>query len=81
MCIQSCRTFLWGGEGYPTYDGDGICSCVCKDDDWSNLNIFGRASCVPRKAHDVFGWVGLAFSMAALCHVVYQLNQQVNQYS
>ena len=80
MCTQGCRTWLWGGEGDPTYDdGEGQCSCVCNDERWSDHNLLGRASCVPVIAHAIFGWVGLVLSTAALCHVTYHLSRQVSR--
>lgn len=59
------------------YDEEGRCFCVCEDDSWSDLNLLGRASCVPVKAHMIYGWVGLVLSVAALCHAAYQLHRQV----
>ncbi|CAM9175991.1 unnamed protein product, partial [Ectocarpus sp. 12 AP-2014] len=53
------------------------CFCVCEDDSWSNLNILGLASCIPVKAYVIFGWVGLAFSMAALSHAAYHFQRQL----
>ena len=77
MCTQGCRTFLWGGRGSPRYDEEGRCFCVCEDDRWSDLNLLARPSCVPVKAHVIYGWVGLVLSVAALCHAAYQLHRQV----
>lgn len=79
MCTQDCRTWLWGGKGDPTYDGEGQCACVCDDERWSDHNLLGRASCVPVMAHVIFGWAGLALSLAGLCHASYHLNRQVRQ--
>lgn len=79
MCIQDCRTFFWRGAGYAAHDAGGNCFCVCEDDGWSDINILGRASCVPVIAHQVFGWLGLILSTAALFHVVYHLLRQVSQ--
>lgn len=77
MCSQDCRTFLWGGTGVPSQDEEDTCFCVCADDSWSDLNILGGASCVPVKAHHIFGSVGLAISVAALGHAAYHLHRQV----
>ncbi|CAN0110918.1 unnamed protein product [Pylaiella littoralis] len=77
MCVQDCRTFLWGGAGVPMHDAAGRCSCLCEDDSWSDLNILGRASCVPVMTHRIFGWVGLVLSVAALSHAAYSLDRQV----
>lgn len=80
MCVQDCRTFLWGGGGVPTHDdGSGECSCSCEDDSWSDLNIVGRASCVPMMSHRMFGWVGLILSVATLVHALYNLVRQVSE--
>ncbi|CAM9398021.1 unnamed protein product, partial [Pylaiella littoralis] len=49
----------------------------CDDDGWSDLNILGRASCVPVQAHLVFGGAGLVFSVIGLCHAAYHFNRQV----
>lgn len=76
MCDQSC-SFLWGGTGVATHDDDGGCFCVCGNDSWSSLNILGGASCVPVKAHRIFGWVGVAVSVAALGHAAYHLREQL----
>ena len=76
MCLGDCQTFLWGGEGVPTHNG-GQCSCVCQNSSWSNLNLLGRPSCVPVKAHQIFGWAGLAASVVSLAHVIYHLRRQV----
>eukprot|EP00752_Nemacystus_decipiens_P004321 g3946.t1 len=43
----------------------------------SDLNLLGRPSCVPVKAHMIYGWVGLVLSVAALCHATYQLHRQI----
>lgn len=76
-----CRSFLWGGDGI-TNNADGesgaFTSCVCEDDGWSDFNILGRPSCVPTKAHVIFGAVGVISSVAGICHTVYQLNRQVS---
>jgi len=48
MCTENCQTFLWGGSGFPVVNDEAGCSCVCEDKSWSNLNLLGRASCVPR---------------------------------
>lgn len=80
MCIQDCRTWLWGGEGVPTYDnGGGQCYCVCNDERWYDHNLLGRASCVPVVAHAIFGWVGLALPAAAPCHATYELSRQISR--
>lgn len=50
---------------------------MCEDDSWSDLNLLALPSCVPVKAHMIFGWVGVALSVATLCHAAYQLNRQV----
>ncbi len=76
MCTQGCQTFLWGGKGAPSYE-DRACVCVCESDSWSDLNLLALPSCVPVKAHMTFGWVGVALSVATLCHAAYQLNRQV----
>jgi len=34
--------------------------------------------CVPLKAHQIFGWVGLAFSMGLLYQSAYELHRQVS---
>lgn len=80
MCVQDCRTFLWGGTGNPSRDPDGTCFCICDDDGWSAVDILGRASCVPVKTHQVFGWVGLALAAAALSHAAYHLTRQVSHH-
>jgi len=83
MCIQDCQTFLWGGNGLPSYDDRGSylgCWCACEDDSWSDLNLLALPSCVPVKAHMIFGWVGVALSVTTLCHAAYQLNRQVRSY-
>ena len=77
-CTEGCRTLLWEGTGMPEYDSDGSCSCDCDDDRWSDHNALGHPSCVPVKAHLVFGWIGLVLSVAALFHAVYHLRRQVN---
>lgn len=78
LCTGSCRTFLWGGSGVPDMDDEGGCWCDCEDDSWSDLNVLGRPSCVPVKAHLAFGCVGLMLSVAALYHAVYHLRRQVS---
>lgn len=79
MCTENiCSTFVWGGPGYPELDTGGLCSCVCYDGTWSDLNILGRASCVPGAVHTVFGGVGLALSVAVLCHAIYHRRRQVS---
>lgn len=75
MCHHNCRTFLWGGAGVPA---DGGCFCVCDNENWSGLNILGGASCVPVKAHRIFGWAGLAVSVISLGHAAYHLRRQVS---
>lgn len=77
MCQQGCRTFAWGGMGVPTHDGDGGCFCACESDSWSNLNILGLPSCVPVKAHLLFGWFGLVISVVTLSHAAYHFRRQV----
>lgn len=77
MCQQGCRTFIWGGMGVPTHDGDGGCICACENDSWSNRNVLGLASCVPVKAHLLFGWFGLVISVATLSHAAYHFRRQV----
>ena len=77
MCADDCRTFLWVGTGQPKHDTEGRCSCVCEDEGWSDRNIFGSASCVPVRAHQTFGWVGLGVSVGLLCHSAYLLFRQV----
>lgn len=78
-CIQDCQTFLWGGAGIPTMDDDGDCFCVCEDDEWSAYNIIGAPSCVPSRAHLIFGVVGLLATIFTLCHSAHQLNRQVGE--
>lgn len=77
--VQHCQTFLWGGEGVANYDdvNSSDFTCDCEDGVWSDFNILGRPSCVPTKAHLVFGAIGLATSMAGMLHAAYQLNRQV----
>lgn len=60
----------------PTYS-EGKCSCLCDNNSWSNLNLLGRASCVPVNAHQAFCGVAFAVSMASLLHVIYHLRRQV----
>lgn len=83
MCVQSCRTFLWGGTGYPVerFSPDATCSCTCDSDTWVDHNILGESSCVPTKAHVVFGWVGLTLAMLGLTHAIYQLQRQVSLFN
>lgn len=50
---------------------------MCDDGSWSDLNILDSASCVPRKAHLVFGWVGLVLSTTCFCHAAYHRHRQV----
>ncbi|CAM9537409.1 unnamed protein product, partial [Ectocarpus fasciculatus] len=38
--------------------------------------MLGRASCVPKKAHLVFGWVGLVVSVVVLCHAAHHIRRQ-----
>ncbi|CAM9459649.1 unnamed protein product [Ectocarpus sp. 12 AP-2014] len=38
--------------------------------------MFGRASCVAKNAHFVFGWVGLAVSVVILCHAVHHIRRK-----
>lgn len=80
MCTQGCQTFMWGGKGSPIHDDEGECFCACgeNNDSWSDKNILSRASCVPAKAHLLYGLVGLALSTAALCHAAYHLRRQVS---
>ena len=77
--VQHCQTFLWGGEGLANVDDEGgDFTCECEDELWSDTNILGRPSCIPTKAHVIFGTVGLASSMVGICHAAYQLNRQVS---
>jgi len=78
MCTQGCQTFVWGGTGVPMHDEGGLCSCVCEDNSWSDHDILGSASCVPVKAHLLYGCVGLATSLTALCHAMYHLRRLVS---
>ncbi|CAM9298811.1 unnamed protein product, partial [Ectocarpus sp. 6 AP-2014] len=39
--------------------------------------MFGLASCVPKSAHLVYGWVGLAVSVIVLCHAVHHIRRQI----
>ncbi|CAM9667119.1 unnamed protein product [Ectocarpus fasciculatus] len=81
MCAENvCSTFVWRGPGFPELDSDGTCSCVCDNDTWSERNILGQPSCVPVVVHLVFGGVGLALSVAVLCHAAYHLHRQQIQY-
>ena len=76
---QYCQTFLWGGGGLANVDGvSGDFTCECEDELWSDTNILGRPSCIPTKAHVIFGTVGIASSMVGICHAAYQLNRQVS---
>ncbi|CAM9984843.1 unnamed protein product [Ectocarpus fasciculatus] len=74
-CVQECRSFLWGGEGVPSYDDMGMCTCSCGEG-WRSFNIVGHASCVPRAAYETFGYVGMALALMHLAHAVYNLIQQ-----
>lgn len=76
MCTQGCRAFIWGGTGVQELSHEH-CSCVCDDGSWSDLNILDSASCVPRKAHLVFGWFGLVLSTTCFCHAAYHRHRQV----
>ena len=76
-CIQDCQAFLWGGIGVSTIDECGDCLCICGDDGWSTFNIIGAPSCVPSRAHIIFGVVGLLTTIASLYHSAHQLNRQV----
>ena len=77
MCTQGCRTFIWGGTGVQELSDEHCSSCVCDDGSWSDINILGNASCVPRKAHLAFGWIGLALSTTCFCHAAYHRHRQV----
>lgn len=77
MSTLSCRTFVWGGNGVLTRDDDGQDACICNNEQWSDRNILGLASCVPPKVHVIFGWIGSVISAAALCHAAYHLRRQV----
>ncbi|CAB1113527.1 unnamed protein product [Ectocarpus sp. CCAP 1310/34] len=77
MCGQDCQTSLWGGTGISTVGADGGCRCACGDETWSEYNILGLPSCVPSKAHAVFGAVGVFVTMTSLGHAAYQLYRQV----
>lgn len=57
---------------------DGSCSCICENEGWDDHNVLGMASCVPTKAHESFGAVGLMVTTASLCHCVYHLCRQVS---
>jgi len=77
-CVRECQTFLWGGTGTAVSDEQGAgCSCICEDEGWSDRNILGIPSCVPSKAHLVFGVVGLLASMTSLLHTSHHLYRQV----
>lgn len=77
-CIQGCQMFLSGGSGIPSTNERGECSCACGDEEsWSEYNILGRASCVPKKAHLIYGALGLLATVASLCHAMHQFNRQV----
>ncbi|CAM9670318.1 unnamed protein product [Ectocarpus fasciculatus] len=80
MCGQDCRTFLWGGTGTSTVGADGGCRCACGDETWSEHNMLGLPSCVPSKAHVVFGAVGVLMAMTSLCHSAYHLRRQVKHH-
>ena len=41
------------------------------------MDILAGASCVPVKAHQIFGGIGMAVSVVALGHAAYQLRRQV----
>ncbi|CAN0245930.1 unnamed protein product [Ectocarpus fasciculatus] len=59
-------------------DEDGTsCSCICEDDSWADHNILGSDSCVPIKAHMIFGSVGIVLSVAVLSQALYQLHLQL----
>lgn len=77
-CVQDCRTSLWGGTGIPDYNDNGDCRCGCEVE-WSTYNILGVPSCVPSKAHAVFGAVGLLIAMVILFQSAHQLNRQVRK--
>ena len=77
--VQHCQTFLWGGEGLANVDDvSGDFTCECEGELWSDTNILGRPSCIPTKAHVIFGTVGVASSIVGICHAAYQLNRQVS---
>lgn len=77
--VQHCQTFLWGNEGIANVDDvSGDFTCDCGDEGWSDFNILGRPSCVPTKAHVIFGAVGLATSVAGMLHATHQLYRQVS---
>lgn len=76
MC-RDCQTFLWGGTGISLVDADGGCTFVCEGEGWLEYNILGVPSCVPSKAHELFGALGVIFAMASLCHSGYHLVRQV----
>lgn len=82
MCVQYCRSFLWGGNGKPIEHYplavDATCSCVCDSNRWVDYNILGKSSCVPRKVHVMFGWIGLSLALAGLLHATYHLRRQVS---
>ncbi|CAM9676003.1 unnamed protein product [Ectocarpus sp. 4 AP-2014] len=77
MCGQDCQTFLWGGTGISTVGADGGCRCACGGETWTEYSILGLPSCVPSKAHVVFGAVGVLMTMTSLGHAAYQLYRQV----
>lgn len=81
MCDQDCQTFLWGGGGISTVGADGGCRCACGDETWSEYSILGLPSCVPSKAHVVFGAVGVLMATTTLGHSAYQLYRQVGGHS
>ncbi|CAN0450077.1 unnamed protein product [Ectocarpus sp. 12 AP-2014] len=58
-------------------DDGTSCSCICEDDSWADHNILGSDSCVPIKAHVIFGSVGIILSVAVLCQALYQLHLQL----
>jgi len=62
----------------PKVDDEGGCWCACGGDGWSDLNVLGRPSCVPGKAHLAFGCVGLILSASALSHAAYHFHRQVS---
>ncbi|CAM9266768.1 unnamed protein product [Ectocarpus sp. 6 AP-2014] len=58
-------------------DDGTTCSCICEDDSWADHNILGSDSCVPIKAHVIFGSVGIVLSVAVLFQALYQLHLQL----
>ncbi|CAM9445144.1 unnamed protein product [Pylaiella littoralis] len=76
---EKCDTFLWGGGGVANVDDvSGEFTCVCTGEGWTNCNILGQPSCVPTKAHVIFGALGVASSIVGICHAVHQLTRQIN---